>query len=153
LLVPAYVTAVRARFSGGPMPRACRVVVDQKRLLGLPVSSCGSPWGAPSEFEARADGGRDERLAKASTHSVLGPPSGAVGRDDDIRSKGATVVEDEGMRGSKIGPLRWNPPMTAWRARSLVRRRAYRQMLTIPAWPQPAVCWRTSRSRKSWFSV
>ena len=39
--------------------------------------------GARSEFEARTDGVRDERLAKASTHSVLGPPSGAVGRDHD----------------------------------------------------------------------
>lgn len=49
---------------------------------------------AQSEFEARTDGVRDERLAKASTHSMLGPPSGAVGRDDDTRNKGAKVVED-----------------------------------------------------------
>src|SRR6476620_11462305 len=54
---------------------------------------------ARSEFEARTDGVRDERLAKASTHSVLGPPTGAVGRDHDTGSKGAEVVEDTGDEG------------------------------------------------------
>src|SRR5690242_481589 len=52
-----------------------------------------------SEFEARADGVRDERLAEASTQSVLGPPSGAVGRDYDPGGKGAKVVEDSGDEG------------------------------------------------------
>src|SRR5262249_11514483 len=51
---------------------------------------------ARSEYEARADGVRDERLAKASPHRLLGPPPGAVGRDDDTRSEGTKVVEDEG---------------------------------------------------------
>src|SRR5262252_3232336 len=71
-----------------------------------PLSSCGSPWGgAQSEFEARADGVRDERLAKASAHRVLGPPPGAVGRDDDTRSKGAKVIEDlrdEGLEDRSV---------------------------------------------------
>src|SRR5215470_10085226 len=81
------------------MHRACRVV-GQRGYLCLPVSSCGSRWaGARSEFEARADGVRDERLAKARAHGVLGPPSGAVGRDDDTRSEGAKVVEDLGDEG------------------------------------------------------
>src|SRR4029077_17663996 len=55
--------------------------------------------GARSEFEARTDGVRDERLAKASSHSVLGPPSGAVGRDHDTGGKRAKVVEDSGDEG------------------------------------------------------
>lgn len=69
--------------------------VGPEPLASLPVHRTGRHGGgAQSEFEARTDGVRDERLAKASTHSVLGPPSGAVGRDDDTRSKGAKVVED-----------------------------------------------------------
>jgi hypothetical protein len=44
---------------------------------------------------------------------MLGPPSGAVGRDHDTGSEGAKVVEDSGDEGSKIGPLRWNPPTIA----------------------------------------
>jgi len=37
-----------------------------------------------------------------------------------------------GMSGSKNGPLRWKPPITAWIGCSWVRRRAYRQMFTMP---------------------
>src|SRR4029077_6829730 len=50
-------------------------------------------------FEARTDGTRDERLAEAGAHSVLGPPTGAVGRDHDTGGKGAEVVEDSGDEG------------------------------------------------------
>ena len=72
--------------------RPCR---QRAPLASLPVhpTDCHG-GGAQSEFEARTDGVRDERLAKASTHSVLGPPSGAVGRDDHTRNNGAKVVED-----------------------------------------------------------
>ena len=66
--------------------------------LGLPIIPCHG-GGARSEFEARADGVRDERFAKAGTHGVLGTPSGAVGWDHDAGGKGGKVVEDSGDEG------------------------------------------------------
>jgi len=41
------------------------------------------------------------------------------------------------MSGSNSGPLRWKPPSTAYSGWPPVSQRAYRQMLTTPAWPQP----------------
>ena len=73
------------------MPRRRRFEAPDRPLRTELLSRC-----AASELEASPDSVGDERLAEAGAHGVLGPPSGAVGRDDHRGSQGAQVVEDPG---------------------------------------------------------
>ena len=50
-----------------------------------------------SQLEASPDTVGDERRAGAGAHGLLGPPFGALGRDDHRGSQGAQVVEDQAM--------------------------------------------------------
>src|ERR1700759_1342913 len=53
-----------------------------------------------------------------------------------LGARAARSSRTRGMSGSNTGPLRGKPPITACRGRSPASRRAYRQMLSTPAWPQ-----------------
>src|SRR5208337_1120633 len=43
------------------------------------------------------------------------------------------------ITGAKIGPVRWNPPNTAYTFSTPVIFRAYSTVLMIPAWAQPLI--------------
>jgi hypothetical protein len=92
-----------------------------------------------SQRQSRSHRIGNEQLAERRGHGVLGPPAGAVrcawmNTDGGISSRSAITL---GISGSNAGRLRGNPPTTACSGRSCVRRRAERQMLTTPEWPQP----------------
>src|SRR5262249_31230347 len=98
--VPALVELeVRSYTWSLPGGRPERLAVSARFIVRV---ARGGAW---SEFEARADGVGDERLAKAGADGVLGPPSGAVGRDDDTGGEGAQVVEDERDEGLEDRPV------------------------------------------------
>ena len=53
------------------------------------------------------------------------------------------------MIGSNARPVRWNPPSRPARRSTPVRRRAWRQMFTAPAWPHPVTTTRPLAARRA----
>ena len=92
---------------------------------------------AAARRNGRAAAARDPGVGQGGGQCVLGTPSRAVPRHDEIgghRGERATVAP---MIGSNAGPPRCRPPSRACNGGTPVRRWAWRTMLTAPACPQP----------------